>query len=179
MRPHHTFPVSCVLMLWDWTALNGSANAKSSLTHDATQRSFRFVLCFSLRVFPANSDTVCSRAVIHHVYVLYWLPLFFRYYRLNITITRAHVYTRIHRVTQKSPYIRIWYLRAPLVRMAFSRSYDWSPWTRWVASEVSRPHPTWFLLAGAFEGHAVPGETTGYGPSKKKRIRDMRTWYQM
>jgi hypothetical protein len=93
-------------------------------------------------------------------------PLFFRYYRLNIKITSGHVYTRSHRVVQKSPYIRIWYLRAPLVRSAVSRSCDWSPWTRWVVSEVSRPHPTWFLLAGAFEVHAVPGETTKFGPSK-------------
>jgi hypothetical protein len=152
--------------MWDWTALNGSANTKSRLTYDATQRSFRFVLCFSLRVFPANSDTVCSLAYIRHVYVLYWLPLPFNYYRLNITITRAHVYTHIHRLIKKSPYIRIRYLRAPLARSAVSRSCDWLPWTRWMASEVSRPHPTWFLLAGAFEGHAVPGETTKYGPSK-------------
>jgi hypothetical protein len=76
----------------------------------------------------------------------------------------------IHRMIQKSPYIRIWYLRAPLIRTAFSKSYDWSPWKRWVASEVSIPHPTWFLFAGAFECHAVPGETTGYGPSKKNAL---------
>ena len=146
MRPHHRFPVSCVLMLWDWTALNGSANTKSRLTYDATQRSFRFALCFSLRVFPANSDTVCSLAVIRRVYVLYLLPLFVSYYRLNITITRAHVYTRIHRVIKKSTYIRIRYLRAPLFRKAVSRSCNWSPWTRWMASEVSRLHRTWFFL---------------------------------
>jgi hypothetical protein len=107
-----------------------------------------------------------SLAVVHHVYVFYWLPLFFRYYSLNIT-TRAHAYTRMHRVIQRSPYVRIWYLRAPLVRSAVSRSCDWSSRTRWVASEVSRPHSTWFLLAGAFEGHTVPGETTKYGPSKR------------
>lgn len=122
-------------------------------------------LVFSLRVFPANSDTVRSLAVIRHGYVLYWLP------RLNITITRARVYTRIHRMIKKSPYFRIWYLRATLVRSAVSRSCDWSPWTRSVASEASRPHPTWFLLAGAFEGHAVPGETTKYGQSKRTHYR--------
>jgi hypothetical protein len=39
-----------------------------------------------------------------------------------------------------------------------------------VASEISRPHPTSFLLVGAFEGHDVPFENTRYGLPKNNAL---------
>jgi hypothetical protein len=69
--------------------------------------------------------------------------------------------------------ITLWYLHALLARSAVSSSLDWSPWSRWISSEISRTHLTWFLLVGAFEGHGVPGENTKYGTLTIKHYRSM------
>jgi hypothetical protein len=41
-----------------------------------------------------------------------------------------------------------------------------------LASEVSRPHPTLFLLVGAFEGHGVPSENKKNMEYLKEGVKD-------
>jgi hypothetical protein len=66
--------------------------------------------------------------------------------------------SQIYRVIQISTHT-VLYLRASLLKSAVSRSMVWSPWLRGVASEVSKPHPTWFFTCGG-EGVWMLGENT-------------------
>ena len=91
MKPHHRVPSRCVLMLWDWIALNKSAKAQWWVTYDVTQRPFRFVTCFILKVFPPTGDTACDWTLFTmHVHTTGARDS--HCYRLNIVTARVRIH---------------------------------------------------------------------------------------